>query len=321
MYKVVLWAGGVSFAAALLIGPAVISLMNRLRFGQYVRDDGPATHLVKAGTPTMGGVIFIFSLALASILFAGDSVNAMTALLITVGCGLVGFVDDFLKVVLKRPLGLKARYKLGGQLLLSVFLAVAAVYLLDRGTIVRIPFTGAAVDFGKLYIPFVVLVLVSSTNAVNLTDGLDGLAAGITVFVSAAYVFITLFFQQLDMAVFAAALLGGCLGFLVFNLHPARIFMGDTGSLALGGAIASLAIITATELSFIIIGGVFVIETLSVILQVLSFRFRGSRLFRMAPLHHHFELTGWSEGKVVYFFWAAGAVFALLGMFEVCKLG
>ena len=321
MFDRVLWAAGVSFAAALLIGPVAIALLRRLRFGQYVRDDGPATHLAKAGTPTMGGVIFIIPLAVASLFFAGDSVNAMAALVITIGFGAIGFVDDFLKVVLKRPLGLKARYKLGGQVLLSVFLAVAAVYFLGRGTTVRIPFTGAHVDFGSLYIPFVMLVLVSSTNAVNLTDGLDGLAAGITLFVSAAYVFISLYFQQPDMAVFAAALLGGCLGFLVFNLHPAKIFMGDTGSLALGGAIATLAVLTSTELSFIIIGGVFVIETLSVILQVLSFRLRGTRLFRMAPLHHHFELSGWSEGKVVYFFWAAGALCALLGMFEVCKLG
>lgn len=316
----VFWAAGLSFIVAILIGPVVINMLRRLRFGQYIRDDGPARHLTKAGTPTMGGVILIIALAVSSIFFAGRSIYAMTALVVTIGYGLIGFVDDFLKVVLKRPLGLKARYKLGGQILLAVFLAAFAVHFLDRGTVVQLPFFDKALNFGHFYFLFVLLVLVSSSNAVNLTDGLDGLAAGISLFSAAAYVFIAIYLQQLDMAIFAAALAGACLGFLVFNFHPARIFMGDTGSLALGGGIASLAVLTATELSFLIIGGVFVVETLSVILQVLSFRLRGKRLLKMAPLHHHFELTGWSEAKIVYFFWAAGAVFAALGMLEVCKL-
>ena len=314
------WAGGVSFFVALLTGPAAIKTLHRLRFGQYIREDGPARHLVKAGTPTMGGIIFIGALIVSCFLFASDSLNVMTALVVTIGYGIVGFVDDFLQVVLKRPLGLKARYKLGGQIIISVLLAVFAVTFLGRGTVVELPFSTASVDFGSFYFLFVLLIMVSSTNAVNLTDGLDGLAGGISLFVLAAYVIIALHFRQLDLAIFAAALAGGCLGFLVFNLYPARIFMGDTGSLALGGAIATLAVLTRTELSFILIGGVFVIETLSVIFQVLSFRYRGKRIFRMAPLHHHFELGGWSESKVVYLFWLAGAVFAILGMLEVCKL-
>lgn len=320
MYNMIFWAAGVSFIVAVLIGPVAIKLLHKLRFGQYIRDDGPARHLAKAGTPTMGGLIFIISIAVSSLLFAGNSINAMTSLVVTVGYGIIGFVDDFLKVVLKRPLGLKARYKLGGQILMAVLLAVFSVEFLDRGTVVQIPFTGTSLNLGGFYFIFALLVLVASSNAVNLTDGLDGLAGGISLFVSAAYAFIALYLGQEDMAVFAAAMAGGCLGFLIFNLYPAKIFMGDTGSLALGGGIASIAVLTATELSLLIIGGVFVIETLSVILQVLSFRYRGKRIFRMAPLHHHFELVGWSETKVVYLFWAAGALCAMLGMLEVCKL-
>lgn len=320
MYDTVLWASAVSFAIAVLMGPAAIKMLHRLKFGQYIREDGPARHLSKAGTPTMGGLIFIISLTISCLFFAGASVNVVTLLVVTLGCGLVGFVDDFLKVVLKRPLGLKARYKLAGQILVAVFLAVFAVYFLDRGTAVQVPFTEISIDLGPVYYIFVLLMLVGFSNAVNLTDGLDGLAGGISLFVSAAYVFICLQLKQPDLSVFAAAVAGGLLGFLVYNFHPAKVFMGDTGSLALGGGLAGLAVLTSTELSFLIIGGVFVIETLSVILQVVSFKLRGQRLFRMAPLHHHFELGGWSEAKVVYFFWAAGALCAMLGMLEVWKL-
>jgi len=320
MYNVVLWAAGVSFVIAVLIGPAAIKMLHALKFGQYVRDDGPARHLSKAGTPTMGGLIFIISLSAACLVFAGDSVKMMTALVVTIGYGMIGFVDDFLKVVLKRPLGLKARWKLIGQFAVAVLLAFFAVNVLDRGTVVHAPFVSWSFDLGIIYYPFVLLMMVGFSNAVNLTDGLDGLAGGISLFVSAAYVFICIQLKQPDLAVFAAALAGGLLGFLVYNLYPAKVFMGDTGSLALGGGLASLAVLTSTELSFLIIGGVFVIETISVILQVVSFRYRGKRLFRMAPLHHHFELGGWSETKVVYFFWAAGALFAALGMLEVWRL-
>ena len=320
MYDQVALAAGVSLILTLAIGPGAIHLLHRLRFGQYIREDGPASHISKAGTPTMGGLIFIVSLAVTTLLFAGRSINVMTALVVTVGYGVIGFVDDFIKIVLKRPLGLKARYKLSGEILLAVLLAVFSVYFLDRGTMVSIPFSNLEIDFGKIYYLFVVLVLVSATNAVNLTDGLDGLAAGVTLFVAVAYVFIALLFKQQDLAIFSAALLGGCLGFLVFNFHPARIFMGDTGSLALGAAIASLAVLSSTELLLLVIGGVYVLETLSVIAQVLSFRIRRKRLFLMSPIHHHFELAGWTETKIVLVFWTAGLLFAALGVFEACRL-
>jgi len=320
MYKEVVAAAGVSLILTLAIGPAAIKLLHRLKVGQFVREDGPASHIAKGGTPTMGGLIFIIALAVTTMLFARGNMGAMTALVVTIGYGIIGFVDDFIKVVLKRPLGLRARYKLAGEILIAVLLAVFAVYFLDRGTIISIPFAETEIDFGNLYFFFVLLVLVGATNAVNLTDGLDGLAAGVTLFVSSAYVFIAVVLNQLELAVFAAALSGGCLGFLVFNFHPAKVFMGDTGSLALGAAIASLAVLTSTELLLILIGGVYVLETLSVIAQVLSFRFRRKRIFLMSPIHHHFELSGWGESKVVLVFWTAGAVFAALGVFEVCRL-
>lgn len=320
MYKDVVVAAGVSLILTLAIGPPAIKLLQRLKVGQFVREDGPASHLAKGGTPTMGGIIFIFSLAVTTLLFARGNMNVMTALVVTLGYGIIGFTDDFIKVVLKRPLGLRARYKLAGEILLAVLLAVFAVFFLDRGTIVSIPFAETEMDLGNLYFFFVLLVLVGATNAVNLTDGLDGLAAGVTLFVSLAYSFIAVVLSQPELAVFAAALSGGCLGFLVFNFHPAKVFMGDTGSLALGAAIASLAVMTSTELLLILIGGVYVLETLSVIVQVLSFRFRRKRIFLMSPIHHHFELSGWNESKVVLVFWTAGAVFAALGVFEVCRL-
>lgn len=320
MYNMAIWAAAGSFVIAVLMGPAAIKVLHTLKFGQYIRDDGPARHLAKAGTPTMGGLIFLISLAISCLVFAGQSLKMMTVLVVTLGYGAVGFVDDFLKVVLKRPLGLKARWKLAGQFIVAVFLVVFAVCFFDKGTMLNIPFIDIDIDLGGFYYIFILLMLVGFSNAVNLTDGLDGLAGGISLFVSAAYVFICIQLNEPDLAVFSAALAGGLLGFLIYNFHPAKIFMGDTGSLALGGGLASLAVLTSTELSFLLIGGVFVIETLSVILQVISFKYRGKRLFRMAPLHHHFELGGWSEAKVVYFFWAAGALCAMLGMLGVWKL-
>lgn len=320
MYDLVLWAAGISFLIAVLSATPGIKLLHKLKFGQYIRDDGPVRHLSKAGTPTMGGLIFLFSLTVTCLLFARNSLEMMTVLVVTLGFGLIGFVDDFIIIVLKRPLGLKARSKLLGQTFMSLVLIFFATYYLDRGTLLQVPFTQVSLDLGYIYYAFVVFFMVGFSNAVNLTDGLDGLAGGVSLFVAAAYVFICLELDQPNLAVYAAALAGGLLGFLIFNFHPAKIFMGDTGSLALGGGLAALAVLTGTELLFLIIGGVFVIETLSVILQVISFKFRGKRIFRMAPLHHHFELGGWSEAKVVFVFWAAGAVFAMVGMLEVVKL-
>jgi phospho-N-acetylmuramoyl-pentapeptide-transferase len=312
----VLLAGGVGLGIVLLLGPFIIPLLHRLKFGQEVRYDGPKTHLKKKGTATMGGLMLLVGTGVASFLVNGLSLENLLLFTVMLGCGVLGFADDLLKVVFRRPLGLRARAKILGQLLIGGLLAWGA-YLLGRGTLVSIPFTELKLQTGLFYYFFVVLVLMATSNAVNLTDGLDGLASGLMVIASTAYVFISWRTGHLAAAVFAAALAGSCLGFLKYNYHPAQVFMGDTGSLALGGALATLAVLTGTELTLIILGGVFVLEVLSVVVQVLSFQLTGKRVFRMSPLHHHFELSGWPEVRVVYFFWLLGFCFAILGILSM----
>lgn len=308
-------AFAVATAVCLISGLLLIPFLRRLKFRQQVRSDGPEAHLRKAGTPTMGGVMFFISLPLALLWAGGTGSRTVMLLLVTCGFGLIGFFDDYIKIVMQRPLGLKAREKLLSQIFLSAIFAFVIVTYGARGTEVFIPGTSYGVDLGWFFIPFAVLVMVSANNAVNLTDGLDGLAAGTMIFAALAYLLLTRAWHLTDLAVFSAALLGSCIGFLFFNLHPARLFMGDTGSLALGGAIGALAVITKTELLLLVIGGVFVVETISVIIQVLYFRMTGGkRFFRMAPLHHHFELSGWREWKVVLVFWTASAAFASLAI-------
>ncbi|MGF7185068.1 phospho-N-acetylmuramoyl-pentapeptide-transferase [Desulfitispora alkaliphila] len=304
----------VALVIGILVGPVLIPILRKLKFGQYVRDDGPKSHIKKAGTPTMGGVIFLIAI-ITSVLIVSE-LNAMTiiALVVTVGYGLIGFLDDFIKVVLKRSLGLRAKEKLFGQILLAFTLAWVTGFYLDRGTEVIVPFTQQTWDLGILYLPFVIIVVVGTTNAVNLTDGLDGLATGITFFVALGLIFLSILAGEMDMAYFSAALAGGCLAFLRYNSYPAKVFMGDTGSLALGGAIAAVAVITKTELFLPIIGGVFVVEAISVIVQVIAFKLTGKRIFRMSPIHHHFELGGWHERKVVRYFWIAAFVLVVVGI-------
>lgn len=277
-----------------------------------VRDDGPQSHLQKAGTPTMGGVIFLAAITAMTFYYGRGSIEAILALVALVGYGLIGFVDDFIKVALRRSLGLKARHKLSGEIALGLILSILAISLTGRGT--EVVFFGYNLDLGWFYPFFGLVVLVATTNTVNLTDGLDGLAAGTMFFASLAYLLITWFLSADGLTVFAAAVAGSCLGFLVFNRHPAAVFMGDTGSLALGGALGILAILTKTEFLLFIIGGIFVVEALSVILQVIFFRTTGKRIFRMSPLHHHFELSGWHEIKVVKVFWFTAFCLAVLGL-------
>lgn len=302
---------------SLALGPLVIPLLRRLRVGQTIRDDGPARHLVKAGTPTMGGLIFLPAFVLASVAWAPLRFSVFLVLVTGIGFALLGFGDDYLKVCRRRPLGLRARQKLLGQLALSLSLALVAVFYLGRGTSVALPLLNLEWNLGFWYFPFAVLVVVGSSNAVNLTDGLDGLAAGIAVLASLAYAAVAVFLGQPDLAVVAAALAGACAGFLAYNRYPARVFMGDTGSLAIGAILGALAVLTRTELLLALIGGVYVWETLSVILQVISFKLTGRRLFRMSPYHHHLELGGWSEVRVVLSLWLAAAVLAGLGVFLV----
>lgn len=307
----------VAFAVSLLIGPQTINYLRRLKVGQHVRSDGPGTHLDKAGTPTMGGVMIVLAVVLGVVLFPPLTDHLIIMLFATLGFGLVGFLDDFIQIVAKRSLGLRAREKLVAQFGLGI---LVAFYAMQRvGTELIVPFWGHSILLPKLvYFPFTVLVLVGTANAVNLTDGLDGLAAGSTAIASATFGLIFLRFGYPDLALFSGALTGACLGFSWFNAPPAQVFMGDTGSLALGAALATGAILSKTALILPIIGGLFVIVTLSVILQVIFFKLtRGRRLFKMAPLHHHFELSGWAESKVMIRFWLIALIFAILGLFAV----
>ncbi|OEF99524.1 phospho-N-acetylmuramoyl-pentapeptide-transferase [Vulcanibacillus modesticaldus] len=297
-----------------LLGPLFIPILRKLKFGQSIREEGPKLHQKKAGTPTMGGIIIYFALILTVIKFSPLTPNLYLLLLVTLGFGFLGFLDDFIKIVKKRNLGLTAKQKLFGQLFISSML----YYFLSQNghdTVVYIPGQSWGIDLGWLYFPFILLLTIGTTNAVNLTDGLDGLLAGSSAISFGAFSIIALKTTQYEVAIFGAAMVGVVLGFLVFNAHPAKVFMGDTGSLGIGGALATMAILTKTELLLIIIGGVYVIETLSVIIQVISFQTRGKRVFRMSPIHHHFELSGWSEWKVVTFFWIIGFIFAGIGIY------
>lgn len=299
---------------SMLIGPLVLPLLRYWRLGQFIREDGPGRHRAKAGTPTMGGVIFLASFTAAILFWLGWRPEVVAVLVITLGYGLVGFIDDYLKVVKRQSLGLKARYKLAGQLLLALLLALIAVNWLERGTVVSVPLTSWRWDLGAYYYLVVVLLALATTNSVNLTDGLDGLAAGSTVVVAGALAVIAWLQQMPTMVIISAALAGSLLGFLCYNYYPARVFMGDTGSLALGGALATLVVIMAQEMVLPLLGGLFVAETISVIVQVFTYRLWHRRLFRMSPIHHHFELSGWSELRVVWTFWLVAALCAGLAI-------
>jgi phospho-N-acetylmuramoyl-pentapeptide-transferase len=303
-----------AFVMALVAGPIFIPVLTKMKFGQTVRDDGPQSHLKKTGTPTMGGIIIIIPAALVALAFSKDK-DMLLVLITTVLFGIIGFLDDYLKIKNKRSLGLRAYQKIIAQLLVSVFMAFVTSGITQVGTEVLIPFTGRFIDFGVLYIPFVVLVLISTVNCVNLTDGLDGLAGGTTVVVLGFFSVIALAASHMGLLVFSGAMIGALLGFLRFNSHPAQIFMGDTGSLALGGAIAALAVITKLPFFILIIGAIYVLEGLSVIIQVAYFRLTGGkRFFKMAPIHHHFELSGWDESKVVSVFIIVSIILCLVGI-------
>jgi phospho-N-acetylmuramoyl-pentapeptide-transferase len=305
----------VSFAVCLVIGPILIPLLHRLKFGQQVRDDGPKQHLSKQGTPTMGGIIMILGLAATlALLVRGSKEFVILALLATAGFGLVGFLDDFIKIRMKRSLGLKAYQKIIGQFGLAIVMAVWAYRNPLVGPEINIPWLNVPLDLGWFYIPFTVFVIIAVVNGVNLTDGLDGLASGVMMI--NAFTFAAIFLVQAmaaeqagdvmhasnltGMMQFSAALAGACLGFLRFNCYPARVFMGDTGSLALGGALSAMAILSKGMLLLPFTGAMFVASCVSVILQVGSYRLRNKkRIFLMAPLHHHFELKGYPETKIV----------------------
>lgn len=310
-----------AWGITLVLGPVIIPVLHRLKFGQTVRESGPRNHLKKTGTPTMGGVMFVAAAVVGTVLFAPkvekSGLFLLVALVTMVGNGAIGFADDFIKVRLKRALGLTARQKLAWQTVLAAVLAWASADWLGLGTSVKVPFLGLSHDLGVSYYPFVIFITLGFVNAVNLTDGLDGLLAGSSAITFIFYTLVALLVQRPDLAGFSLALVGGSMGFLHYNRHPARVFMGDTGSFALGGGLAALAVLTKTELMLPIAGGLYVIETLSVIIQVISFRLTGRRIFRMSPIHHHFELIGWPEETVVrrlWFFSLASVVVAFFGL-------
>ncbi len=312
-----LTAAAIALGVVLMLGPVCIPLLHRLKFGQSIRSEGPASHQKKSGTPTMGGLFLITGITVATLLTAPLSTEILLALFIMLGHFVLGFLDDYIKVVKKRNLGLKARQKLLGQIIIAVVTVLIGSTMLDIQTTLWIPFTHDEIDIGAFHYILVALVLIGASNAVNLTDGLDGLASGCMAIAAGCYMAICLLTSHYDLSLFCAAIVGACVGFLFFNFHPAKVFMGDTGSLALGGAFAAAGILTHTELLLIVIGMIFVCEALSVIIQVISFQTTGRRVFKMSPLHHHFELSGWSELKVVFVFWSVGLMFGVLGLIGV----
>ena len=302
-----------AFIVCALIGPVLIPYLHKLKFGQSIRECGPASHMKKSGTPTMGGLMMLAALVLA-LCWGNFTPHVLMALVLTLGHALIGFLDDYIKVVMKRNLGLTAKQKF----LLQFILAGAYVYFAEthlQNTTLWVPLVNITFDFGWAYYALAFILLVGTTNAVNLTDGLDGLVSFVSVPVTLAFAFIAYMQGMLDVSGFALGLTGACLGFLLFNRHPAQVFMGDTGSLALGGGVAALALLTHTELLLVIIGGIYVAEATSVIIQVAYFRLTGGkRFFRMAPLHHHFELGGWKEVKVVECFTIVSFLLSAVGL-------
>ncbi|MDN7226040.1 phospho-N-acetylmuramoyl-pentapeptide-transferase [Planococcus liqunii] len=308
---------GAAFLLTVILMPLFIPLLRRMKFGQSIREEGPESHMKKTGTPTMGGLVYLIAIIVTVLLVAlfteGLTADILILLLVLFGFGLIGFLDDFIKVVLKRNLGLTSLQKLIAQ----IVIAVISFFLLNGtefDTSVSIPFTDVAIELSVVYVLFIIFWLVGFSNAVNLTDGLDGLVAGTASIAFAAFGVLAIHQDENAIALFTFSVAGALLGFLVFNKYPAKVFMGDTGSLALGGALAMVSILLKQELLLLLIGLVFVIETLSVILQVGSFKLRKKRIFKMSPIHHHFELSGWSEWKVVTVFWLVGLIAALIAV-------
>src|SRR5947209_6887576 len=316
----ILIGGTASLLIVLFLSPRFIEFVRRREFGQNIREEGPEGHQRKAGTPTLGGIVILIAFAIPFLILSKRHWESMGVFGATVACGLLGFADDYTKFAKRRSLGLRARTKLVVTIAISVGLWWVATQKAHVQTSVRIRFFDASIDLGPLYPVFIYLVVAGTTSGVNLTDGLDGLAAGCAAIVLLAYIGITFIVTGYhDLTLLAACLVGACIGFLWFNSFPASIFMGDTGSLALGGAIAGLAVMTDTEVLLLLLGGIFVIEALSVAIQVISFQLFRKRVFLMAPIHHHFELRAWSETKIILRFWIMAAAFCAVG-FTVYQL-
>ena len=319
---VVIMTLAISFLITVLLCPLFIPFLRKLKFGQSIRQEGPESHMKKSGTPTMGGIMIVVSVSATVFIMLYKFVEIPVGyefwllLFVLIGYGALGFLDDFIKVALKRNLGLTSKQKLVGQIVIAIIFYFT-LRMNDFPTYIQLPGTDIQWEFGPLYALLIIFMLVGSSNAVNLTDGLDGLLAGTATIAFGAFALIASYYypQFETVTIFSLAVVGALIGFLVFNAHPAKVFMGDTGSLALGGAIAAVAILTKLEIILVIIGGVFVIETLSVIIQVISFKTTGRRVFKMSPLHHHYELKGWSEWRVVMTFWIVAIIFATFGIY------
>jgi phospho-N-acetylmuramoyl-pentapeptide-transferase len=322
----VLIAGLIAMVVSIVIGPKFIEFMRRNELGQPIREDGPAGHVVKQGTPVMGGLLIMLCAFLPFFALSRYTLPALTVLFVTVGCGAIGFLDDFIKLRHRRSLGLKGRWKL---LLLLAITAVVGFALQEEGrvgTSIYLPIVDVDLPLSYLFYPFLFLVIAGAANGVNLTDGVDGLAAGTAIISLFTFLSISVIAYirsapasgertdyLLDLSILAAALIGGAIGFLWYNSFPAEVFMGDTGSMALGGALAGFAIVTGTEALLLLIGGIYVAVALSVIIQVLSFKYRGKRVFLIAPLQHHFEMKAWSETKIMVRFWIVAAILCTSG--------
>lgn len=309
----------IAFAISALLGPVVIPFLHKLKFGQYIREEGPKAHQKKSGTPTMGGVIFIIAVTATSLIFIREYPLILPVLFTTLGFGIIGFLDDYIKVVKKRNLGLTEIQKLAGQIVITAIFTFYLLKYTDVGTKILIPFTGGFEDGLYLEFPvwlfviFIFFVVLGTVNGTNFTDGLDGLLSSVTVLVAVFFTVVALVTRS-GLHPVTGAVVGALLGFLLFNVYPAKVFMGDTGSLALGGFVASTAIVLRMPIFIVIVGIIYLVEILSVILQVTYFKVTGGkRIFKMAPIHHHFELSGWPETKVVAIFSIITAIACIVG--------
>jgi phospho-N-acetylmuramoyl-pentapeptide-transferase len=309
----ILFGGTTALLICIFLSPKFIAFLRAREFGQHIREDGPEGHLQKAGTPTMGGLLIFLSVSVPFLILTNFGWPVVGVYGTAIACAALGFADDYTKLVRRRSLGLRARTKLLATIAISIGLWYVAHELAHVPSVVFLRFVDYHIDVGPLYPVVIYLVLAGTTSGVNLTDGLDGLAAGCAAIVLLAYIGITFISGQFELAMLAGCLVGACIGFLWFNAFPATIFMGDTGSLGLGGAIAGLAVMTKTEVLLILLGGIFVIEALSVVIQVISFQAFRKRVFLMAPIHHHFELKAWSETKIILRFWIVASICAAIG--------
>ncbi|WHI61127.1 phospho-N-acetylmuramoyl-pentapeptide-transferase [Mammaliicoccus lentus] len=309
----------IAFLLTLILVPILIPTLKKLKFGQSIREEGPQSHMKKTGTPTMGGLTFLLSTIVVTViaLFFAEQIGPLILLLfVTIGFGLIGFIDDYIIVVKKNNQGLTSKQKFLAQIAIAVIFYIVSVALPNYQfeSAINIPFTDWSLPLSVFYIVFIIFWQVGFSNAVNLTDGLDGLSTGLSVIAFAFYAILSFVLDKPEIGLFCLVMLASLIGFLIYNKYPAKVFMGDTGSLALGGIFATISIMLNQEITLLLIGFVFVIETLSVMLQVTSYKLTGKRIFKMSPLHHHFELVGWSEWKVVLVFWATGIITGAIGL-------